>query len=244
MDEVLPQVSGQEPADDVLPEGSDRRRPLLAVAALAVVALAVGGVLALTSGNQPDEPSAGAPAAAPAAAPGPPTPSPSASPKDEARAQTTTESRNPFAALVLTSSGSAPSAGGGAAPAPVASSAAPAPAASSAAPAKPTGQQAPAEGETADAGSPAAGTGSDTVPDQVQTLSLVRTTGTGDARVAVFDLDGTEQSVAVGAAFGPDGALLLLSVQQGPSEGQWTAVVQRGSGEPFDVVTGTPVDLA
>ena len=31
----------------------------------------------------------------------------------------------------------------------------------------------------------------------------------------------------MGEAFGPDGSLLLLSLQQGPDAGGWTAVVQR-----------------
>ena len=57
-------------------------------------------------------------------------------------------------------------------------------------------------------------------------------------QTAVLTVDGASQTVRVGDDFGPDGSLLLLSLQQGPDDGQWTAVVQRGSGDPFDVVTG------
>ena len=237
MDKPLLQGGGQEPADDVLPEGSDRRRPVLALAALAVVALAVGGVLAVTSGSDPAETVADGSVTAPVAPAATPTSSASASPRE--RAVATGETRNPFAALVLTSTSSDPAAEG----------AAPAPAPGDAAAADPQGQPAPAGGGTTGGSAPDVGTGrgsgteSGAAPDQVRTLALVRTTGEGDGRVAVFDLDGDEQSAAVGAAFGPDDSLLLLSVQQGPTEGQWTAVVQRGSGDPFDVVTGTPVAL-
>ena len=75
-------------------------------------------------------------------------------------------------------------------------------------------------------------------------LALLRTEGTDTARSAVFTVDGAEQVVAVGEAFGADGSLLLLSLQQGPEQGGWTAVVQQGSGDPFDVVTGVPVALS
>ena len=74
-------------------------------------------------------------------------------------------------------------------------------------------------------------------------LSLTRVEAAGEDFVAVLSLDGTPSRVAVGASFGPGGELLLLSLQQGPVDGQWTAVVQRGRAEPFDVVTGTPVRL-
>ena len=47
----------------------------------------------------------------------------------------------------------------------------------------------------------------------------------------------------MGESFGPSGSLLLLSLQEGPDEGQWTAVLQLGQGDPFDVVTGAPVRL-
>ncbi len=74
-------------------------------------------------------------------------------------------------------------------------------------------------------------------------LSLTRVEAVGDGFEAVLALDTTSMRAAVGASFGPGGELLLLSLQQGPADGQWTAVVQRGLGEPFDVVTGTPARL-
>jgi hypothetical protein len=74
-------------------------------------------------------------------------------------------------------------------------------------------------------------------------LSLTRVEAAGEEFVAVLSLEGAAMRVGVGASFGPGGELLLLSLQQGPADGQWTAVVQRGQGEPFDVVTGTPVRL-
>ena len=88
-------------------------------------------------------------------------------------------------------------------------------------------------------GSPAAG-GESLVGRR---LSLTAVDTEGDGFVAVLSLDGTPIRAAVGASFGPGGELLLLSLQQGPADGQWTAVVQRGRGEPFDVVTGSPVRL-
>lgn len=239
MDEVpFLQAGGQEPADDVLPEGSDRRRPVLVLAALAVVALAVGGVLALGSGSDPTQSVAVGQVTTPVAPAATPAAAASASPRKPA--VVTGETRNPFAALVLTSTSSSAPAGEGAAPAP---------APGDAAAADPDGQPEAAAGGTTDGSTPDVGTGrgsgaeSGSVPDQVRTLALVRTIGEGDGRIAVFDLDGSKQSAAIGAAFGPESSLLLLSVQQGPTEGQWTAVVQRGSGDPFDVVTGTPVAL-
>jgi hypothetical protein len=59
----------------------------------------------------------------------------------------------------------------------------------------------------------------------------------------VLSLDGKALRAAAGTRFGPGGELLLVSVQQGPEASQWTAVVQRGRGTPFDVVTGTPVRI-
>ena len=74
-------------------------------------------------------------------------------------------------------------------------------------------------------------------------LSLTSVQAAGDSFTAVLSLDGTALRAAVGATFGPGGELRLLSLQQGPSDGQWTAVVQKGTAEPFDVVTGTPKRL-
>lgn len=95
---------------------------------------------------------------------------------------------------------------------------------------------------------PATGTSTDAPSSGVASLtgrrlSLTRVEGAGEDLVAVLALDGTPMRARVGASFGPGGELLLLSLQQGPAESQWTAVVQRGRGEPFDVVTGSPTRL-
>jgi len=74
-------------------------------------------------------------------------------------------------------------------------------------------------------------------------LELTRVEGASDRLVAVLAVDGQPVRAGVGDSFGPGGQLLLLSLQQGPANGQWTAVVQVGQGEPFDVVTGTPTRL-
>ncbi|MCU1589869.1 MAG: hypothetical protein JWP11_1125 [Frankiales bacterium] len=67
---------------------------------------------------------------------------------------------------------------------------------------------------------------------------LMRVYGEGNDRTAVFSIDGRQQIAKVGAVFGPTAELLLLSVQQGPADAQWTAVLQVGDGDPFDIVTG------
>jgi hypothetical protein len=74
-------------------------------------------------------------------------------------------------------------------------------------------------------------------------MALLSVDGGQAARTAVFTIDGAQQRVAVGESFGPSDSVLLLSLQQGPDAGQWTAVVQLGQGEPFDVVTGVVVQL-
>lgn len=73
-----------------------------------------------------------------------------------------------------------------------------------------------------------------------KTLELTDVEVTGERFVAVLALDGQRSRAEVGDSFGPGGQLLLLSLQQGPRDGQWTAVVQAGQGDPFDVVSGTP----
>ena len=82
--------------------------------------------------------------------------------------------------------------------------------------------------------------GGTTQPAPVQEYKLVLTgvSGTGDALSAVFTIDGKQRTAKVGSTFGPTSEIKLLSLQQGPKNGQWTAVLQVGDGEPFDVVTG------
>jgi hypothetical protein len=89
---------------------------------------------------------------------------------------------------------------------------------------------------------PGGGRGVD-VTVSARSLGLTGVEGPSERLVAVLTIDGRPVRAAVGDSFGPAGQLLLLSLQQGPSDGQWTAVVQLGKGEPFDVVTGTSTRL-
>jgi hypothetical protein len=75
------------------------------------------------------------------------------------------------------------------------------------------------------------------------TLELQAVEVAGEQRTAVFALDGTTLRAQVGASFGPDAALLLLSLQQERGGVQWTALVQVAGGDPFDVTTGAHVHL-
>ena len=72
-------------------------------------------------------------------------------------------------------------------------------------------------------------------------LVLLRVFGEGKDQSASFSIDGKQQTAKVGTTFGPSAEILLLSLQQGPKDDQWTAVLQVGDGDPFDVVTGEPV---
>ena len=47
----------------------------------------------------------------------------------------------------------------------------------------------------------------------------------------------------VGETFGPTKEIRLISLQEGPGSGQWTAVLQVGDGGPFDAVTGQAVSV-
>lgn len=223
-------------AEDVAPPTS-RRRAVLAVGGLGVVALAALGMLVLTGPAEGDL-ELGLPAGNPAAAAPPsPTAGPAEQPVVTAQVQ---RGRDPFrapAGATGTSSGVAP---GATAPEP----AEPAGGASGpgGAPAQAPGQDSgpPAVGEpVADGGEDgAADGGGDGV---ASTVTLVRVVGD---QTAVLTVDGTSHTVRVGDGFGPAGSLLLLSLQEGPDDGQWTAVVQRESGDPFDVVSGSPATVA
>ena len=72
-------------------------------------------------------------------------------------------------------------------------------------------------------------------------LILKRVFGDGSDLSAVFTVDGKQMTAKVGSTFGPTAEIKLLSLQQGPKDEQWTAVLQVGDGDPFDVVTGEPV---
>lgn len=236
MSDTLPFPAGESTEDDARPAS---RRPVLLVAGgLGVAALAVLGVLAL-SGPGDEELGLGLPAGAPAAAA---TPQASASPSPSAPATTEVRrGRDPFRGPAAVSTGSAGTSdpgtpGAGVAPAP----ALPVPGAAVPQPPQPDAV-APAP-----VGPPAAGAEPDGAPDGAPDggLSQVRLVRVTADQTAVLTVDGTSQTVRVGDGFGPAGSLLLLSLQEGPDDGQWTAVVQRGSGDPFDVVSGSPATVA
>ena len=229
---TFPFSAGDTADDDAAPES--RRRTLLALGGLGVVALGVTGYLVLSG---PDDAALdlGLPTGTAAAAA---TPAPTASPSAAAPATAQVRAgRDPFRG---------PAGSGTTAPAPAAD--APddvAPGSGAAAPAAPEGGALPGSGPAL-GGLPLGGgpvPGSEPVDEPAaaaQTVSLVRV---ASDQTAVLSVDGTAEPVRVGDDFGPGGSLLLLSVQQGPDEGQWTAVVQRGTGDPFDVVTGVPATV-
>lgn len=74
-------------------------------------------------------------------------------------------------------------------------------------------------------------------------LVLRSVRGEGEARRAAFTIDGTAVTAKVGDTFGPTKEIRLISLQEGPSAGQWTAVLQVGDGGPFDAVTGQAVPV-
>ena len=87
-----------------------------------------------------------------------------------------------------------------------------------------------------------AGPGPGTPPPAVEhDLVLRRVSGEGDALSASFTIDGAATRAKVGQTFGPTAEIKLLSLQEGPQPGRWTAVLQVGDGGPFDVVIGESV---
>lgn len=74
-------------------------------------------------------------------------------------------------------------------------------------------------------------------------LVLRSVSGEGAARTASFTVDGAAMTAKVGDTFGPTREIRLISLQEGPAAGQWTAVLQVGDGGPFDAVTGQAVSV-
>lgn len=218
------------------PGPPDRRRTVVAVAALAVAGLAGAGVLLLGGGSDElDEAttvSAG-PVGSVAAAPDVPVPTPPVVAED-AR-----PSRDPFQVLYAPpapagagTTGTGTTGIGTTGAGPTGTGGAPAPGSPGAPASVPT--------TTVPGAAPPAPVGAAPAPAS-RRLLLKTVSGSAASRTAVFALDDEQLTVGVGDAFGAAGDLLLLSLQQGPADGQWTAVVQVGQGEPFDVVTGSPV---
>lgn len=209
---------------DSPPESGGSRSKILVIAlgAVAGVALAGGAFFLLSGGDDADE--FGAVAQAPRAAA--PAPAASAQPKLPAPANLTL-GRNPFRALYVE-------------PAP--------------APAEVTAPPATGDGITpviiiGEGGGTGGGTGTGggaaPAPQQPTAkehkLVLLRVFGAGKDQSASFSIDDKQQTAKIGTTFGPTAEILLLSLQEGPKEGQWTAVLQVGDGDPFDVVLGEPV---
>ncbi len=220
------------PTTDETASGLSGRKAVLGIAGLLSVLLALGAQLLLGGGSDELD-DLGTPPVAAAAEPVT-TASPSATPAplrspDEATAR---DGRYPFAALYVEppAGADAPATG-----APEADAAAP----ETGTPAVPAAPAAPTAGPDVGNGgvaAPSSGTGA-------LTIALLRTEGTEPSRTAVFMVDGAEVPVTVGGSFGPSDSLLLLSLQQGPAAGGWTAVVQSGQGEPFDVATAAVVPV-
>ena len=214
------------PSDDTEGSPSSSRKAVLGLGALGAVGVVLAATVLLAGGDDLDD--LGTPPAAAAAVPAAeasatPSPAPSVRFPD---AEQVRNGRNPFEAL-YTAPSAVPDTAVPGMPDPAAPTV-PGPAGGSAGPGASggTGAQPPVE-----------------VPATARSLALLRVSGQDPSRTAVFTLDGAELPVAVGESFGPAADLLLLSLQQGPDTGGWTAVVQVGQGDPFDVVTGTPVSV-
>lgn len=207
------------------------RKTVACAGVLLAVALGAGGWL-LLGGSSDAVAGPGLPPPAPVAAAAEPTPSRSVPVVDREAGR---DGRNPFRVLyappeaVTAADGAAGGSAAGAAPAPVAGSSAP--------PVVPPGTAPVTTPVTAPVTAPVA------PPTSVlRPLVLIRVQATGESRSAVFTLDGAEQEVAVGDSFGSSGQLLLLSLQEAEA-GSWTAVLQLGTGDPFDLVTGQQIHV-
>ena len=202
-------------------EGDGRRKKLLLGGAGAVVLL-LGGYLLLGTGGD-----AGTEEFIPTArAPRPVASTPAVVAKQLPAAYKEQIGRDPFRALYIQPAAAPPAVAGG-------TTSLPAP-----------GVVVTSGGATTDFGAPSGGvaTGGTTTPvAQEHKLVLQRVYGADKDRTASFSIDGKQQVAKIGAQFGPTSEIVLLSLQQGPKAGQWTAVLQVGDGDPFDVVTGTPV---
>lgn len=204
-------------------DGGRNKVLVIALGAVVGVALAAGGFLFLSGGGDDEEFAPVARAARPAAV----APAPSAQPKLPAPANLTL-GRNPFRALYVE-------------PAP-----APAPEPPAVTPPITTdGGSNPVIIIGGGASGGTTGGGAAPAPQQPTAkehkLVLLRVFGTGKDQSASFSIDDKQQTAKVGTTFGPTAEILLLSLQEGPKEGQWTAVLQVGDGDPFDVILGEPV---
>ena len=223
-----------------LEEESERgsRRNLLALGGLAALLVAGGAAFFLLSGgDEPSEDVAFVPPARTAVT------APAVIVPKAVKLPVATNvplGRNPFKALYVQPAAAPADA------APTGPAAAPAPAGGPAiilvTPTAPTGGtspgSAPVPGPTTGGAAPAPGTPPVAVEHE---LVLRRVSGEGDALSAAFTIDGKATSAKVGETFGPTSEIKLLSLQEGPQPGRWTAVLQVGDAAPFDVVIGESV---
>jgi hypothetical protein len=227
-----------QPVDEA--GGADNRRTVVAAGVLAVVAVAAGAFFFLGGGDAEEVPAAAPATSATSAAPA----APEAAVPVAATLPTATNlsiGRNPFKVpgLYIPPPPEVPSS---AAPAPVATGTAPAPVGTGTAPA-PVGTgtaPAPVVPAPAPVGTAPApgGTVAPPAPEKHK-LVLLRVFGEGADRSAAFSIHGTEQIAKVGSIFGPTAEILLIELTEAPA-GTWTATLQVGDGDPFDVITGEP----
>jgi hypothetical protein len=199
-------------------EKSGNKKAVLGLGALAAVVLGAGAFLFLGGSGDEELDDFTLPPRKPAAA----APAPSATPAAKLPAVAKVAlGRNPFRALYIqpAAAPAVPETPTGAAPAPA-----------------DPGAVAPATGGTA----PGTGTPAQEPTAKEYKLVLLRVFGEGADQSAVFSIDGKQQTAKVGTTFGAHAEILLIELTQGPKEEQWTAVLQVGDGDPFDVVTGVP----
>ncbi|MDP9435217.1 MAG: hypothetical protein M3P93_08520, partial [Actinomycetota bacterium] len=103
-----------------------------------------------------------------------------------------------------------------------------------------TGAPAPLPSSTS---APRPATPAPTATTREHRLVLIDVTEQDGALEAVFTIDGVRTAARVDAVFGPSKELRLISLQEGPAARQWTAVLQVGDGEPFDLLTGRAVSV-
>ena len=239
-----PPPSPDSSADE---ERTGNRRALLLAGGVAAAVCLAGGVF-LTLGGEDEEPMGGvvqrAPRAAAAAATGTPAPKLPV-PFDEDLG------RDPFRALYVVPAADVPAGpdrtGTDATAAPTqrpadtalpAAGGRPAVVATAAPPVAPPVAPLPSRSASPRPASPAPAA----TPGEHR-LVLVEVAEQGGALEAVFTVDGVRTAVRVDGVFGPRSEIRLLALQEGPASGQWTAVLQVGDGEPFDVVTGGAVSV-
>ena len=220
--------------DDV---GTDKRRTVVALGALAVVSLGAGAFFFLLGGSGSEE----EPAAAPPATSAPATPAAPVAVPVNATLPTPTDltiGRNPFKVpgIYIAPVVQAPAAGTVTPPTGSTGTGTVTPPSTGPVTPPPTGTVTPVPATPV----PVTGTPGTGEPTPVRhKLVLLRVFGEGADQSASFSIQGTEQTAKVGSIFGPNAEILLIELTEAPL-GVWTATLQVGDGDPFDVVMGEP----